>query len=413
MIQLQFLNAVLDRPELYSVMTLTDEMFSEYEAEFKYIREHYEKYGNVPDKATFASKFKDFEFIAVRETDKYLIDELTEDTLYRKTVPIILECEKKLRNDSVDAAKYLLSKVGELQPKRALIGEDFRERKVQEATKRIDKFWLSGLSELDEICGGWQAGEDLITVVGRLGQGKTWIMLKNLAEAYKQGANVGVYSGEMSKKKVMWRIDSFLTGISNRRISSGKFQDDEEEAYKDYLAEIKTKKNGIFVCVPKDFGHRASVSDLREFVKSRNIDILGIDHYGLMQDDRGARNKTERLENIVQDLWDLSQELGIPIIALAQSNRDGAQKEDGPEAENISGSDAIGQFSSKIISIKQVDKGIAISVKKNRDNSVGQRLVYLWDIDTGKFTYVPSEKKKEKEKIERVKKQFNDAEDVF
>ena len=132
-----------------------------------------------------------------------------------------------------------------------------------------------------------------------------------------------------------------------------------------------------------------------------------------MQDDRGARNKTERLENIVQDLWDLSQELGIPIIALAQSNRDGAQKEDGPEAENISGSDAIGQFSSKIISIKQVDKGIAISVKKNRDNSVGQRLVYLWDIDTGKFTYVPSEKKKEKEKIERVKKQFNDAEDVF
>lgn len=413
MIQLQFLNAILDRPELYSVMTLTDDMFSEYEAEFRCIREHVEKYGNVPDKATFASKFQDFEFVVVRETDRYLTDELSEDYLYRKTVPIILECEKKLRNDSVDAAKYLLSKVNELQPKRALIGEDFRDRKVQDASKRTDKVWMSGLPELDDICGGWQAGEDLITVVGRLGQGKTWTLLKNLAEAYKQGANVGIYSGEMSAKKVMWRLDSLLTGISNRSIRSGKFKDDEEEAYKNYLAETKQKKNGIFVCVPKDFGHRATVSDLREFVKSRNIDVLGIDHYGLMRDDKGARNKTERLENIVQDLWDLSQDLGIPVIALAQSNRDGAQKEDGPEAENISGSDAIGQFSSRIISIKQVDKGIAISVKKNRDDSAGQRLVYLWDIDTGKFTYVPSEKKKEKEKIERVKKQFNDAEDVF
>lgn len=413
MIQLQFLNAILDRPELYSVMTLTDDMFSEYEAEFRYIREHVEKYGNVPDKATFASKFQDFEFVVVRETDRYLTDELSEDYLYRKTVPIILECEKKLRNDSVDAAKYLLSKVNELQPKRALIGEDFRDRKVQDASKRTDKVWMSGLPELDDICGGWQAGEDLITIVGRLGQGKTWTLLKNLAEAYKQGANVGIYSGEMSAKKVMWRLDSLLTGISNRSIRSGKFKDDEEETYKNYLAETKQKKNGIFVCVPKDFGHRASVSDLREFVKSRNIDVLGIDHYGLMRDDKGAHNKTERLENIVQDLWDLSQDLGIPVIALAQSNRDGAQKEDGPEAENISGSDAIGQFSSRIISIKQVDKGIAISVKKNRDDSAGQRLVYLWEIDTGKFTYVPSEKKKEKEKIERVKKQFNDAEDVF
>lgn len=273
--------------------------------------------------------------------------------------------------------------------------------------------WLSGLPELDEICGGWQSGEDLITVVGRLGQGKTWTLLKNLAEAYKQGANVGIYSGEMSSKKVMWRIDSLLTGISNRSIRSGKFKDNDEEAYTNYLAETKQKKNGIFVCVPKDFGHRASVSDLREFVKSRNIDILGIDHYGLMRDDKGARNKTERLENIVQDLWDMSVDLGIPIIALAQSNRDGAQKEDGPEAENIAGSDAIGQFSSRIVSIKQVDKGIAISVKKNRDDTAGQRLVYLWDIDTGKFTYVPSEKKKEKEKIEKVKKQFVDNEDVF
>lgn len=413
MIQLQFLNAILDRPELYSVTTLTEEMFQEYEAEFRYIRDHVEKYGNVPDKATFAAKFQDFEFFDVRETDRYLVDELMEDTLYRRTVPILLECEKKLRNDSVDAAKYLLSKVPELQPKGSLIGTDFRDRKIKEYANRDDRVWMSGLSELDEITGGWQSGEDLITVVGRLGQGKTWTMLKFLAEAYKQGANVGIYSGEMSAKKVMWRIDSLLTGISNRSIRSGKFKDDEEAAYKNYLAEAKQKENGIYVCVPKDFGHRASVSDLREFVKSRNIEILGIDHYGLMRDERGSRNKTERLESIVQDLWDMSVDLGIPIIALAQANRDGAQKEDGPEVENIAGSDAIGQFSSRVVSIKQVDKGIALSLKKNRDDAAGQRLVYLWEIDTGKFTYVPSEKKKEKEKIERVKKQFVDNEDVF
>lgn len=413
MIQLQFLNALLDRPELYSMVPLTSDMFNEYEDEFKYIEQHRNVYGNVPDKETFASKFKDFDFIDVKETNRYLVDALLEEALYRKTVPIILECEKKLRNDSVDAARYLISKIPDIQPKKASIGTDFRQRKVKDSAKRDCKVWMSGFQELDDICGGWQAGEDLITILGRLAQGKTWIMLKNLVEAYKQGANVGIYSGEMSAAKVMWRIDSLLTGISNRRIRSGKFQDDEQERYEDYIGNVVNRDNGIFICTPRDFGHRASVSDLREFVRSRGIDILGIDHYGLMRDDKKARNKTERLENIVQDLWDMSIDLGIPIIGLAQSNREGAQREDGPDADNIAGSDAIGQFSSRIISIKQVDKGVALSVKKNRDDSSGQRLVYLWDIDIGKFTYVPSEKKKDKAKIEKVRKEYTDASDVF
>ena len=59
----------------------TEEYFKGYEAEFKYIKEHFEKYGKVPDRATFLSKFTEFNLIDVDEPDKYLLD-----TLDRKSV---------------------------------------------------------------------------------------------------------------------------------------------------------------------------------------------------------------------------------------------------------------------------------------------------------------------------------------
>ena len=44
--------------------------FVGYEDEFNFIQNHIKQYGNVPDKATFLSKFPDFELVEVAETDR-------------------------------------------------------------------------------------------------------------------------------------------------------------------------------------------------------------------------------------------------------------------------------------------------------------------------------------------------------
>ena len=43
------------------------------------------------------------------------------------------------------------------------------------------------------------------------------------------------------------------------------------------------------------------------------------------------------------------------------------------------------------MSARQKDSKIEINVKKNRNGVTGSKLSYLWDIDTGKFTFVEDE----------------------
>lgn len=419
MIQLQVLNRVLDKGfSIIEANKLTEDHFSEYRDEYKFICEHVAKYRNVPDKETMGEKFPEFEFITVRETDKYLIDALEEDLLYRRSVAVLMELEKKLRVNSNDAVKYLLEQLPNLQPRTAAVGEDLVASALSRGTSTVQRAQRSklvihtGFQELDDIFEGFSPGEDLCTIVGRPGQGKTWILMKMLIAAFQQGRNVGLYSGEMSVQKISYRADTLLSGISNHEITRATFQEDNEEAYQHFLQELAKHSNRFVVCTPRDFGHKAEVEDLKQFCKQHQLDILGIDHYMLMQDQRWARNRTERLENIVQDLWDLTCEIGIPIIALSQANR-GAGKADAPDLDNIFGSDAIAQYSSRVIGVRQTEHGVEMSIRKNRDDATGQKLCYWWDIDKGEFKYLPTDQPQDRKKVERAKREFQDKEDVF
>ena len=40
--------------------------------------------------------------------------------------------------------------------------------------------------------------------------GKTWILLKMLVEAWKQGKRVAMYSGEMNDMQIGYRFDTLL-----------------------------------------------------------------------------------------------------------------------------------------------------------------------------------------------------------
>lgn len=118
----------------------------------------------------------------------------------------------------------------------------------------------------------------------------------------------------------------------------------------------------------------------------------------------------------------LSIELKIPILVVVQSNRSGTNKdsEETPDLENIKDSDGIAANATKVLAIKQKSNEhiIQIAVKKHRDGRTGQTVLYSFDFDTGNFTYIPSnddglEPKQRKEKINKIKKEFNDESDVF
>ena len=64
MIQCQFLNKVLKTGDVSPIIlnNFTEDYFSDYPQEYRWIKDHYDKYGTCPDIHSFVDKFPDFDF---------------------------------------------------------------------------------------------------------------------------------------------------------------------------------------------------------------------------------------------------------------------------------------------------------------------------------------------------------------
>ena len=381
---------------------LTEKHFVGYEDEFNFIQEHKERYGNIPDKETFLAKFPNFEMLEVHESDRYLVDTVQEEYLYSYSADFVRKYAELLKTDANEANEFLLSQLQALQPNYHIGGIDIvasAQERYEEYVNRKDKqkdwYFESGFKELDDIIHGIQRGEELFVIVARTNQGKSWVLAKMCAHVWQTGYNVGYLSPEMSASTIGFRFDTLIKQFSNKGLMCGA----DEADYKEYIDDLKNRKNKFYVATPADFDRRITVSKLRNWVKQYKLDMIAIDGITYISDERGARNdnKTTSLTNISEDLMSLSLELHIPILVVVQANRTGASgaDEDGtPELESIRDSDGIAHNASKVISLKQKTDGVLeIGIKKQRFGAVGGRLNYTWDIDTGEFTFLSGEEK--------------------
>lgn len=310
--------------------------------------------------------------------------------------PII---EKTFHENSIDAYYLLKDFVKNHEPRRNSIkGHDI----IAEARERLELYKKkslqptantisSGFPELDDVLGGWEYGEELVTILGRVCQGKSWFLMKLLAEAWKQGKRVGLYSGEMSHIALGYRFDALFGHHSNRALKKG----DDSVGYETYIENLANNGGCFLIITPKQLGGKPTVNKLQQFVEENDLDILGVDQLSLLQDSRAMRNDPIRVKycHLAEDLFQLSIECKIPVLALAQANRDAAKKKDlaMPEMENFKESDDIPANSSKCISLKQTNHGnnLYIKVIKNREGENGATLKYAWNIDKGYMKYIP------------------------
>jgi replicative DNA helicase len=405
--------------------SFTEEYFVGYENEFNFIQEHYRQYGNIPDKATFLSKFPEIELVDVAETDRYLVDTIREEYLYYKSVPVVQRIAELLKSDANAAAEYMLAEMKNLQPTYSMTATDivhdglerlnqFKERKEHQD----DWFFTTGFEELDDLTHGIQRGEELFVLFARTNQGKSWILEKICTHVWGLGFNVGYVSPEMGANSIGYRFDTLYKNFSNIGLMWGK-NDVNDEEYQSYIDELKERKNKFIVTTPKDFDNRITVTKLKNFIKQYQLDAVAVDGITYMSDERYRRgdNKTTSLTNISEDLMQLSVELGVPVLIVVQANR--GEFDSAPELENIRDSDGIAHNASKVISIHQKEKGtLNIVIKKQRFGPVGGKLTYNWDINTGQFQFIPSyddaqPKEVTEKKVTEVKKQYNDKTDVF
>lgn len=404
MIELQCINNILAENNIDSYLEegINADFFPNYKKEWNYILEHYKKYSKVPDQATFLANFTEFDLLDVLEPQKYLLENLREDYVFRNAADLFNESVELLKQNAFEGLRNILSKGEKLLVNNSITqGTDINNivnQKIADINSKKGTEGIlgisTGLKELDDILGGWLPGEELVTIVGRVNQGKSWLLQKFLTAAHSQGKRILLYSGEMSAMQVGYRHDTLALNYSNRQLTRGTISDVQFSNYENDLQERANSLQPFIVVTPKDLGGKyMTVSTLKALIKKYTPDIVGIDQLSLMDDERKGENRRLQLSNITMDLFRISEELGLPILADAQANRNkiNTEEPENPELADIGESDAIGQNSSRVISLVQTKLGLSLLITKNRYGENNKKFIYSWDIDLGTFRFVSEE----------------------
>lgn len=429
MVDLQVLNYVLNTKDI-SIITNNDfdtSYFTSCPNQFQIIMTHYETYGNVPDKVTLINNpyFSEdkFSFFDVSESKDYLIDALEEERKYVRIKNALVYADKLAANeDAGKAIDYLSEEIENIQSSLKsdainIIAEaEERFKEYEDKSKNRNKYFTStGFKELDDVLGGGWDRDDFILITARPGVGKSFITDFVLYSAMMTGKTPGLWSGEMSINQVASRVDTFMSHISNFKISRG-FKEIHSE-YREHINKMKQMKEKFFVITDKELGGIATPTRLRTFAKKNKLDILGADQISLMEDGRNTKNIVDRAYNISTSLKHVQTELRIPVLVVSQLNRKATEKDVNHGVEVIAQTDKLGQDATIVLVLEYRDECLYIKIIKARTTAAGTTLIYKWNIDKGEFVFIPtSEDKPERPESTELKTntQFEDKrENVF
>lgn len=184
---------------------------------------------------------------------------------------------------------------------------------------------LSGYAGLDDFLIGFQPS-DLIILAGRPSMGKTSLGL-SLARnaAVQQRASVAFFSLEMSREALVLRLLSSEAGINSRRVrfwlqNEGGLQGEEEE--KKIIDSIGVlSEAALYIDDSPQLRVMEMRSKARRLYYDQGVDLIIVDHLGLMQADGRVENRVQEISYISRSLKALARELKIPVIAVSQLSR--------------------------------------------------------------------------------------------
>jgi replicative DNA helicase len=178
---------------------------------------------------------------------------------------------------------------------------------------------LTNFAGLDEFLGGFQRS-DLVIIGGRPSMGKTSLAL-SLARnaAVEQGACVALFSLEMAREPLVWRILASESGVDSRRIRLGLHTEEQEKRIMDAIGQLSEAK--IYIDDTPQLRVVEMRSKARRLHFERGIDMIIVDYLQLMQGDRRIDNRVQEVSEISRALKGLARELNVPLLAVSQLSR--------------------------------------------------------------------------------------------
>ncbi len=233
-------------------------------------------------------------------------------------------------NDLLDMAQKNIYEISENKlrpqyvPVQAVLKEAFTILKTLHDRKEHVTGTPTGYVDLDHMTAGFQPG-DLVIIAARPSMGKTTLAL-NIAEYAsadphnkKKVASV-IFSLEMGKEQLVMRFLASIAKVDFGRMRTGHFLDSDWPRLTRAAGILHDSK--IFI----DDSPAISVLELRSKARrlksEHDIGLIIVDYLQLMRGGPNPESRQQEISDISRSLKALAKELGVPVIALSQLNRE-------------------------------------------------------------------------------------------
>jgi len=367
---------------------------AENRAVWKFIRQHWTRYEEVPTAVTVKDNFPTYRLLAVEDSLEYLVDQLIEYRKRHKAIEVVQNAA-----DAIAAGDHNKAIAEMSQGVATIFDETVTQSSDVDLTdnpeKRFDEYlsiktrdggllgYRTGFRTIDEATAGLQPGQ-LITIIAPPKTGKSVLAMQIAVNVHEDGHVPMFQSFEMTNIEQQHRHDTMRANIAHSRLTRGKLTLDEERRYKDALQRMESMQKFYLT----DSSSAMTVSGLQAKIEKIRPDIVFVDGVYLMVDEAsGESNTPQALTSITRNLKRLAQRQEIPIVISTQVLL-WKMKRRQVSADSIGYSSSFFQDSDVILGLQKQDeeddssRELRIVASRNSGPATSD---LLWDWEGGRF----------------------------
>ncbi|MBE0434213.1 MAG: DnaB-like helicase C-terminal domain-containing protein [Methylomicrobium sp.] len=236
----------------------------------------------------------------------------------------------------------------------------------------------TGLSKLDSVLGALHPS-DMCIVGARPAVGKTAFGVTVMLNAAKQGKRVGFISTEMSIDQIGFRVSSQASGINSKNFRRADFDDAEWTRLS--AATVVLSEYQMRVCDKPVMRVSDVLMQARAWDLDGGVDLIIVDYLTRIKPDKAVGNQNLDVGEIATAMKNLARDLKIPVIVLAQLNRNTTNRTcTKPRMSDLRDSGIIEQEADSILLLHREEsdtgeKHCSIIVDKNRHGECVEAMV--------------------------------------
>jgi replicative DNA helicase len=340
--------------------------------------------------------WESFYSMAQRRASTFLIGnaiEIRELAIRRRMVDAMADATNELEQPSVDqfeVSNRLARQLTELTTSRQLevkFKPEVAAEIIEDLAQQPKPLVLTGLTKFDRIIGGFAPGE-LIVIAARTSIGKS-AMAAQIAEFNAdQELPVLFITLEMDSKDIVRRMLARQSGVDVKTMRAGRLSETQLEA----IVAAATSPNATrFIPL---YMPASKAQDIRQVVtaiasKFGGLVLVVIDYLQIIKAPDHRMSARESIGESTRTLKRLAGEVGCPIIALSQLNRD-ATKQETPTLANMAESSSIEADADMVLAIHRQspnDNEGKLLILKNRNGETADISGLLWSGQSMQFWF--------------------------